>query len=467
VRPLNDAPAAFDLRHYPAEFKAVWLPDNRHVIVSNTYLSSSAVASCATDDCLEPGLIEVDTVTGESRRIRAAPKTSGVEEGDWVDYELDPNDPQILVITRMGRNDEVLPPLGVSLRSTNLGESSALSGIAHDASSAIEIMVRENLNDRPVMLAHDPQSGYERILVDPNPDFAAIAFGRTESVKWSDSSGNVWTGGLIYPPDYIPGKHYPLVIQTYGFSDDKFIVDGPFSTAFAARALSARGMLVLQTSLGPRIRVDPVEEAQQRVDGYESAAKFVESMGLVEQGKVGLLGFSRTGYYAKVASAFSKLPFAAIEASDSIGYGYLDFVIDAPAPVATAVYTEAYRGLFWGPSEDAWLAHAVDLNLDKLKSPIRIEAIGIGSLIRQWDYLSGLRVLHKPVEFCYFPEGVHELQKPMERYTSLSGTVDWFDFWLNGHEDPDPARAEQYNRWHELRKLQEQTNAKPKDQSLN
>lgn len=461
VRPLNGAPAAFDASSYPADFKAVWLPDNRHVIVSNSYLPSSLVASCATDACVEPGLIEVDSVTGKSRKIRDAPKRSDVEEGDWIDYELDPSNSQILIITRKGSNGVILPSLAVSLGRATSGESSALR-ITHDAGSTIEIVLRESLNDRPMLLAHDPESRSDRILLDPSPDFAAIAFGRTESVKWSDSSGNVWTGGLIYPPDYVPGKRYPLVIQTYGFSDDKFIVDGPFSTAFAARALSARGMLVLQTSLGPRVSADPVEEAQQRVDGYASAAKAVESMGLVEQGKVGLLGFSRTGYYAKVASAFSKLPFTAIEASDSIGYGYLDFVIEAPAPVATAVYTDAYQGVFWGPSEDAWLARAVDLNLDKVKSPIRIEAIGIGSLIRQWDYLSGLRVLHKPVEFCYFPEGVHELRKPKERYTSLTGTVDWFDFWLNGHEDGDPGKGEQYTRWREFRTLrQRDAAAKP------
>jgi hypothetical protein len=43
--------------------------------------------------------------------------------------------------------------------------------------------------------------------------------------------------------------------------------------------------------------------------------------------------------------------------------------------------------------------------------------------------------------------------------------VDWFDFWLNGHEDPtatdpadpanraNPARLGQYARWRQLRKL--------------
>lgn len=38
--------------------------------------------------------------------------------------------------------------------------------------------------------------------------------------------------------------------------------------------------------------------------------------------------------------------------------------------------------------------------------------------------------------------------------TSQQGNVDWFTFWLKGEEDPNPAKAEQYKRWRELRNLQ-------------
>jgi len=34
--------------------------------------------------------------------------------------------------------------------------------------------------------------------------------------------------------------------------------------------------------------------------------------------------------------------------------------------------------------------------------------------------------------------------------------IEWLDFCLKGEEDPDPAKAEQYARWRELRKLQQQ-----------
>jgi len=37
--------------------------------------------------------------------------------------------------------------------------------------------------------------------------------------------------------------------------------------------------------------------------------------------------------------------------------------------------------------------------------------------------------------------------------------VDWFRIWLQDHEDPASAKAEQYKRWRELRKLQEKNEA--------
>jgi hypothetical protein len=47
----------------------------------------------------------------------------------------------------------------------------------------------------------------------------------------------------------------------------------------------------------------------------------------------------------------------------------------------------------------------------------------------------------------------HILTNPAERMASQGGSVDWFRFWLQAYEDPDPAKADQYKRWRELQKL--------------
>jgi len=45
---------------------------------------------------------------------------------------------------------------------------------------------------------------------------------------------------------------------------------------------------------------------------------------------------------------------------------------------------------------------------------------------------------------------------------SQGGSVDWFRFWLQDYEDPDPAKKEQYERWRGLKKMQEENEAKEK-----
>ena len=59
--------------------------------------------------------------------------------------------------------------------------------------------------------------------------------------------GRDWKGGLYKPDDYKEGQRYPLVIQTHGFFESVFGPSGVFPTAFAARALAATGIIVLQS----------------------------------------------------------------------------------------------------------------------------------------------------------------------------------------------------------------------------
>ena len=54
----------------------------------------------------------------------------------------------------------------------------------------------------------------------------------------------------------------------------------------------------------------------------------------------------------------------------------------------------------------------------------------------------------------------HVLTNPVERMASQGLSVDWFRFWLQGYEDPDPAKAEQYKRWGELKKMQAENEKK-------
>jgi hypothetical protein len=63
--------------------------------------------------------------------------------------------------------------------------------------------------------------------------------------------------------------------------------------------------------------------------------------------------------------------------------------------------------------------------------------------------------LKRPVQLYFFPNQGHQPDAPEARLESLQQNIDWFRFWLQGYEDSDPAKAQQYARWRLLRKEQE------------
>jgi hypothetical protein len=105
---------------------------------------------------------------------------------------------------------------------------------------------RESLNEPATLVATDPAIGKSRPIFDPNPQLANISLGSVSVYEWKDSHGRIIKGGLVKPPDYVPGRRYPLVIQTHGFDAKRFFSVGFSNTANAGRALAARDLIVLQ-----------------------------------------------------------------------------------------------------------------------------------------------------------------------------------------------------------------------------
>lgn len=72
---------------------------------------------------------------------------------------------------------------------------------------------------------------------------------------------------------------------------------------------------------------------------------------------------------------------------------------------------------------------------------------------------AGLYCLKKTGRLILLNTTEHGITNPAERMVSQGTNVDWFRFWLQGYEDRDPAKAEQYKRWRE-KKLQAENDAK-------
>ena len=107
----------------------------------------------------------------------------------------------------------------------------------------------------------------------------------------------------------------------------------------------------------------------------------------------------------------------------------------------------------FGEGLQLWLKRSPGFNIDKITTPLLVVGRGPVSLVFMWQPYAGLRYLHKPVDLIMLNTDEHVLTNPAVRMASQGGSVDWFCFWLKDEEDPNPAKADQYTRWRELREL--------------
>ncbi len=325
----------------------------------------------------------------------------------------------------------------------------------------VRIELREDPNTPPALYAAQDGNDSPRLIRDLNPKLRTdISLGHVETVHWKGVDGRPWTGMVYYPVHYASGRSFPLVIQTHGYLPQQFSVDGGFTTVFAAQALANRDIAVLQIG-GPDGGFDDVLGTPKEVEvftaGCEGAIQFFVTAGLVDPAKVGIIGFSRTGWLVEYMLTHSATPLAAAEVADNIDGSYFQYVLDPND--RRFLNEQGNGGRPFGDALGIWTRMAPGYNADRVQVPLRMELDSgpIDQVLGAWEMFSNLRYLRKPVELFVIPDiqhGVHLLQNPAQRLASQGGTVDWFSFWLKGEEDPDPKKKTQYVRWREFRKLQ-------------
>ena len=428
--------------------EAAWAADSKSVVVSDVYLPLNV------DDPAERALRKAHSLLVEFK----IPSREFVKISQEDLRLLNWNPETGLVACDVGRNDSFNGETTRKAYFRRSGEtwSKATAPEQTGVSSLPEIILDEGMNTPPHIVAIDPQTGRRSLLMDLNPQFQSLALARVEEVTWRDSRGKEVKGGLYWPPDYVAGKKYPLVIQTHGWVTNRFWMDGPWTTAFAAQALAGKGIFVLQDN-GPEAHIWVTsKEAPGAMASYDGAIDYFDRRGLIDRNRVGIIGFSRTYWWVTYTLLHSKHHFAAAALADGVDFGYFQYM--AFLEFANE-FEPVYGGPPYGKSLPRWLRQSPAFSMEKVETPLRIQTLGPDSILLDWHWYSGLSRLGKPVEMIYIPDGTHILEKPWDRMVSQEGNVDWFCFWLKGEEDPDPAKAEQYARWRDLRKLQDKNKA--------
>jgi hypothetical protein len=442
VRPLLNAPTL-------VEPEIAWSSDGKSVVVAETYLPIEDNISPSAD--AKTFVVEVEIVAGTITRI--AP-------GSLHLLRWDSNSNTVMLSERQ-QTELMKSDAGATERASGVvayrkihGRWEQMGAATLDDSGSepmnFTVEEEEDMNTAPRLVVVDGRTQKKSLLLDLNPQFKDLRFGTVQEISWKLRDGHQATGGLYLPPNYVPGKRYALVIQTHGWNPHQFWIDGESTAGYAAQALLTKGIIVAQIPMSPEFQT--IEEGPRQIELYETLIDYLDERGMIDLARVGLLGWSRTGYHVRYALTASKYHFAAAVIADPTDDGYVHYMIWLnQGPARAKIYESMVGGAPFGDGLQAWVKQSTGFRLDQVHTPVRLLSFGQYSPFTNWEWFAGLRYLGKPVELVWLPDAKHMPVKPSERMTAQQGDVDWFCFWLLSEEDPDRSKREQYGRWRRLR----------------
>ena len=345
----------------------------------------------------------------------------------------------------------------------------------------------ENASTPPELVAFDLSSSRAWILAKFNPQVDNLILPQARPITWTTSSGYSAKGMLLLPPDYDPHLRYPLVIE-----DGSLLYSGEFVcdsgtehvSSFARGILADAGVAYLmrywqgnndwESKYWPKGYPGQVNEAAFKQDLVESAVRYLDEQRIIDPARVGLIGFSRGGWYVEYALAHSHIPFRAATVTDNVQYSFVEYYSWHDSQESM------YDGPPYGRSLQNWTDYSISFNLDKIHTPLLMEVMGYGdnlssrppdNLAVKEELFLGLSDLNKPVELYYYPDEQHQPVHPQARIASLQRNVDWYRFWLQGYERLNPEDSDQYKRWKRLREFRDAddkaASGQPPDKKVN
>ncbi len=450
---LVDAPAEFGIIF--SSLSPQWSGDGTRVALPGAYPALAGQRASA-DPVLPCAILVVETRSRRSSCVQSmTPDAPGVGYGDrrqmvtmnWrngdrelVAHYASPNAP-----------DDRITRVFTQRQGRWRAEESA--GAASGDELAVQL--HQDLDEPPILMARIG-SGPSRPLLDPNPQLAQIARGAARLYRWRDAQGDEWTGALVTPPDFSPNRRYPLVIQTHNLDRAQFLVDGPSATGFAARALAARDIVVLQVDEIRRGSGTPAESATG-AGGYRAAIAQLAREGVIDPTRVGIIGWSHMGPYLLRALIDEPSAYAAATMAESSSNTYYEYLmnIDYQGTQREEMFRDQFGARPFGDGLRTWVDNSPGFQADRICTPILYQWNSPMAAVYGWGDYAILRAQNKPVDLLYIRNGDHVLVQPRQRLVEQGMNVDWYDYWLNDHRDPDPAKTEQYRRWDGLRALRQ------------
>ncbi|MSO49248.1 MAG: S9 family peptidase [Acidobacteria bacterium] len=190
----------------------------------------------------------------------------------------------------------------------------SVTGLAKAEKADVFSYTVQGSDDSPDIFVGGADLAKATQVTTTNPFLSTYAWGRTELVTYDvQPKGQpkmTLQGSLYYPANYEPGKKYPMVVYLYEkLSDGLHQFSNPSERSYYnGTALTQQGYFYFQ----PDIVFQPREPGVSVVECVTAAVKTVVDMGVVDAGKIGVMGHSWGGFDAMYLATHSKIFAAAV-----------------------------------------------------------------------------------------------------------------------------------------------------------
>ena len=156
------------------------------------------------------------------------------------------------------------------------------------------VYVVQDFDDSPDYFVSDASFADGRQITATNAFMREYAWGRSTLIEYKNKQGLALQGVLTYPANHDPSKKYPMIVYMYEkLSDGMHAFSMPSEREYYnPAAFTARGYFLLQ----PDIVFRPRDPGLSVVESVVPAVQRVIDMGLVDAGKIGIVGHSWGGF---------------------------------------------------------------------------------------------------------------------------------------------------------------------------
>jgi dipeptidyl aminopeptidase/acylaminoacyl peptidase len=295
----------------------------------------------------------------------------------------------------------------------------------------------------PRLVRIDLESGRQTVLANPNRGLTENA-PTVEPLAWRDAGNRPFTGFLLRPSSPSPERPWPLFV-TYYVCDG--YLRGGTGDEWPLASLAQSGIAALCINKTPSTggAYDAAADYRAAQDGIETVIGLLAKRGVIDPRKVGMGGLSFGSEVTTWMSMHSTQLAAASIASTQVEPAY--YWANGVAGRDTPDMLRRVWGL--GPpgeTPQAWASLSPALNVERIHAPMLVQ-IPEQEYRMIPEFIAKLSRSTTPSEVYAFPNEPHILVQPRHRAAAYARNLDWFRYWLQGYEDPDPAKETQYIRW--------------------